>query len=238
MTESPERGTYKTRFNARGLGSVISSDRGAPTADDELGSLYMRFDTGALYRKFAAGASNWVMATAESSGSFAPADNNLVAAPFDPANATGTFTLTTAGTVYVVKAHLPVGGIVTNVVVPVTTAGSVLTSGQCFAGVYQAGTLIGTTADQATAWASTGALITALTGGPFTLGAGDVYIAAFFNGTTGPTLSAGNKTVLVNVGLGATVSRFGTADTGRTTSLAGTLGTIAATPNAIWLGLS
>ena len=145
--------------------------------------------------------------------------------------------LPTAGTVNVLALHLADAASVTNVLLYVTAAGSVLTSGQCFAGLFQGGTLIGATATQHTAWQSTGLKTMALASGPFAVAAGTVYVALFANGTTMP-MFANAGAFVVNGALAATASRFGTADTGRTTTFAGTLGTIAAGPASYWAAVS
>jgi hypothetical protein len=160
---------------------------------------------------------------------------------FDPALAGTTFVLATAGTVYTARLVLPAAASITNVVTALQVAGGTLTASQCLAGLYgPTGTLIGVSASQDVAWASTGVKVAALTGGPFACPAG-VYTAAFmFNGTTGPSLIAGSVQSVggVNAGIGATASRFGTADTGRTTTLATPLGTVAASVRSIWAALS
>lgn len=170
---------------------------------------------------------------------FIPPDQNLIAWSFDPAIAnTSSTPLATAGTLYVMKVHVPASGTVTNIVTCLTTAGGTLTSGQCFGALYQAGALLGQTADQAAAWASTGLKTAAIAGGAVAIAQGDAYIAFWFNGTTGPAFNRGNGTAAINAGLSAATSRFGTADTGKTTTAPGTLGTIAALSVAYWTALS
>lgn len=63
MADNPERGSWKQRFNQRATGAQVSSGTGAPTDDDGLGSMYMRFDTGAVYQKTAAGVNGWTLNT-------------------------------------------------------------------------------------------------------------------------------------------------------------------------------
>jgi|SRR6516164_5657821 len=168
---------------------------------------------------------------------FAAVDHGLQAWAFDPSNATGTYTLATAGTVYVVALKVN-PRLISNIVVGVTTAGGTLTASQCFAGLYQGGTLIGTTADQSTAWGTTGVKTMALASPVIPLG-GLVYAALVFNGTTGPTLAAGTGVQSVNnVGLTAATSRYGTANTSVTTALPTTLATVANLAQAPWVGLS
>ena len=168
---------------------------------------------------------------------FGPADHNLIAWSFDPAiNGTGT-ALGTAGTLYVIKLHVPVATSVTSIYYQVTVAGGTLTSGQNFAAIYQAGALVGVTADQTTNFGGTGGKIAALVGGPIAVAAGDIYVAFWFNGTTGPSLQRGIGFANQNVGLAASASRFGTANTGQTTTPPGTLGTVAAASIAYWVAI-
>lgn len=168
---------------------------------------------------------------------FTPADHGLITWPYDPSAAPNPTTLPASGTVYVIKVHVPHATSVTNIVTQIYTAGSGLTAGECFAGIYQNGTLIGATADQSTAWASAGVKTMAITGGPVSLAAGDAYIAFLFNGTTGPALPVGNGNSLVNVGLASTAVRYGQANTAVTT-LPSTLGSISGRPTSYWAALS
>lgn len=175
----------------------------------------------------------------KSRSSLEPSDHGLIGWSMDPAAAVNTQIVTTAGLVHVAKIFLREPALVTNILFFITTAGATLTANQCLAGLYQNGTLIGSTGNQATAWAGTGLITMALTGGPFAVAAGNVYAAWYYNGTTAPTLSRGAGTTgLVNAGFAAASSRFGTADTGRTTSLPATLGTVAANNVAWWVALS
>lgn len=175
-------------------------------------------------------------------GEWAPADLGFIAWAFDPVNYQSGSLLSAgavAGKLVVVRLRTP-AALVTNIVINVTTAGATLTSGQNFAGLYQNGALVGTTADQSVAWVSATVKTMALSGGPFAVGAGDVYAAFFFNGTTSPTLQrAGSNQAAISLGTAATASRFGTTtDTGRTTTMPATLGTISAVVNSYWAALS
>lgn len=173
---------------------------------------------------------------------WSPIDHNLQSWAFDPAHANSTYTLATGGTVYVVAVKMN-PRVITNVVAAVTTAGSVLTSGQCFAGVYQNGALLGSTADQSGVWNSTGLKTMPLASPVQVTQGGLVYVALVFNGTTGPTLSAGIGTGMTeqgvnNAGLLAASARFGTANTSVTTALPASLATVAALNFTPWVALS
>jgi hypothetical protein len=170
-------------------------------------------------------------------GTFLPPHHGLLSWSYEPAHATGTYTLATAGTVYVVQLNVN-PRLVTNIVYDVTTAGGTLTASQCFVGLYQNGVLLAASADQSTAWGSTGVKVTALSA-PVLPQGGPVYAAFVFNGTTGPTLASGATALGVgNVNLAATVSRYGTANTGVTTALPASLGTVAALAQTPFVALS
>lgn len=166
------------------------------------------------------------------------ADNGLISWAYDSAMAGSSTAAATAGTLYVTKMHVPVAATVTNLITIVSTGGVSLTSGQCFASLYQGGVLLGTTSDQSTLWASGGPKIMAIAGGSVAVAAGDVYVALWFNGTTGPAFARQSALSSVNINLAGASSRFGTADTGRTTSAPATLGTVAAISMSYWVGLS
>lgn len=167
-----------------------------------------------------------------------PSDMGFISWAYDPVLGTAGQALPTAGTVYVIRLKCDAAASITNVVFYAQSAGSALTAGQCFAGLYQAGSLIGASADQQAAWGSTGPKIAPLVGGPFPVVAGDLLVALFFNGTTGPAPVRQANSGIDNIGLAAASSRFGSADIGRTTSFPATLGTIAAVSFAWWAGVS
>jgi len=164
-----------------------------------------------------------------------PVDHNLITWSADPTLVTGTYTLATAGTLYIVAVKTNATTI-SNVVYNVTTAGGTLTASQCFVGIYQNGALLGSSASQHTAWGSTGVKTTALAS-PVAVQQGIVYVAFFFNGTTGPTLAAGS-TALSNVGLTTAQSRYATGATGATTALPAAPGTLTALAQSPWVALS
>lgn len=112
---------------------------------------------------------------------------------------------------------------VSGIALYVATGGVGLTSGQNFAGVYNAsGTLVATTADLTTPWAGTGWMNHALVGAPFVLSAGSYWIAIMSNaGTSRPTFGRNSGSLsgaLYNGLLTNANLRFATNGTG-TTSL-------------------
>ena len=165
-----------------------------------------------------------------------PVDHNLISWAYDPIHATNTYTLATSGTVYVTQVKLN-KALITNIVLNVTTAGATLTSGQNFAGIYQNGTLLGTTADQSTAWASTG-VVTAALATPVYVSQGLIYVAVVSNGTTKPTFASASAAAGINAGLSAGSYRFASANTSVTTALPTTLGTQTALAASPWVAVS
>lgn len=143
-----------------------------------------------------------------------PADQNLIAWSMDPFNNSVAQVLT-SGLLEMVRVHIPEDTTVTNIILGITTAGSGLTAGQNFAGLYDsAGTRLGVSADQTAAWGTSGVKTTALTA-PVAVSAGFYDVAFVSNGTTPPQMPRGSSlgigADLVNVGLTAATARLTTA---------------------------
>lgn len=105
------------------------------------------------------------------------------------------------------------------------------------------GTLIGTSADQSAAYASTGAKTAALTpvaGQSLTIPAGSfVYVAFLCNATTPPTLwRAGSQNAANNIGLTAGSYRFASIGSGLTALPASITLASAASVSAFWAGVN
>jgi hypothetical protein len=163
-------------------------------------------------------------------------DQGLISWAYDPSLITGTFTLTTAGTVYTVDLKVNTTTI-TNVAYYITTAGATLTAGQNWVGVYQNGVLLGQSVPAATItqWLTTGYIVTPLAA-PVNVQNGIITVAFVYNGTTAPTLGiAGARG---NVGLAAASSRYAQANTSITTALPTTLGTKSALAQSPWAAVS
>lgn len=112
--------------------------------------------------------------------------NGMIAWNFNP-NDAGSGNQTVSGTINLHKIFIPVTGTMTNSIVTVTTAGSGLTAGQNFVGLYNsAGTRLALTADQTTNWGTTGAKIAAFTSPPVISTPGFYYVAILSVGTTQP----------------------------------------------------
>lgn len=174
-------------------------------------------------------------------GAFLPDDIGLYACNFDPALAVSTSTaLPNNGAVYLFKVRLDAAQTVTGTAIYLTTAGSVLTSGQNFTALYDsAGNLVtgSQSADQSTAWAGTGLMKAAFSGGPIALGAGEYYVAVWSNATTRPALARGNNAAIVNGNLTAGYRFASTAGGIATTSAPSTVTVDSAFSTAYWAGL-
>lgn len=169
----------------------------------------------------------WVCVTAGSPGtwvdislndgvSWVPADAGFLAWSYDPMLAsTGSAPANNTVTVIRINIRAPIS--CTNVSVFVSATGSGLVTGENFVGLYNsAGTLIGTSADQTTAWGSTGLKTAALAGGPFPLAAGTfVWAAILPNESAGTVPSFMRPATLVSnaaagIGVTAATARWAT----------------------------
>jgi hypothetical protein len=173
------------------------------------------------------------------STAWTPADYGWLTWHCDVALVRGASAIATSGLLHLTRLHLPVSATVTNIVVGVGTAGNTLTSGQCFAALFtSAGALLSQTADQATAWASTGLKTMALAVAQ-SCAAGDYYVGVWANGTTGPALNfTGPVNASINGSFAAPNLRFASADTGLTTTAPNPFGVQTALSTAWWAALS
>ena len=124
---------------------------------------------------------------------FLPSDYGLLAWNF-PLGRVGSVggISSTSGRINLARLRVPNQISVSNIWIAIGAAGVTLTTGECFAAIYNASTrnLVAQSPDQAAAWmaAGTNALLQIpLTGAPFILPAGDYQICLLFNGTTAPT---------------------------------------------------
>lgn len=176
-----------------------------------IGSVCTNTTTGVVYAKTggAATSSGWV-ALGEAVAPAYPweALNELLGWAFDPVSNATTGALSAGGTM--MRVAVTPGATLKSIRAVITTKGETLTSGQCFAAVYNAeGKLLGSTADQHTEWESVGEKVMELTAhetGSLTLPAGtkEVFVALIVNGTTKPVFlgtAAATGTALVNSGL-------------------------------------
>lgn len=179
--------------------------------------------------------------TAPDSPPSLPADHGLIAWTQPLSTMSSATALTTAGTVYLRRLRRVPACSVTSIIISVATAGVTLTSGQCFTALYtSAGVLVGVSADQAAAWGTAGVKTAALVGGPFTLTAGDYYVAAWFNGTTGPALIRAGSAIAAaaNFGLAAPNLVTCSSSTSITTTAPNPFGAQTSYTLEWWAGLS
>jgi len=171
----------------------------------------------------------------------APVDHGFLGWTFPTVNAVGSTAIPTAGVLYLQRIRRVATGTVTNIVIYVGTAGNTLTAGQCGAALYTAaGVRLGQTADQATAWASTGLKTMAISGGPVAVTAGDLYVGLWFNGTTGPALTRGGTFAGAMSNAGQTAPNFShaSADSGVTTTAPNPFGVQSSSANQWWVAIS
>lgn len=178
-------------------------------------------------------------------GGWTPSQNNLLAASLDPSLA-NTNTVLPGGTVIAARVQVETPILIANVVCYISTAGTTLTAGQNWIGVYTSGgTLLGKSADQTTAWVTTGvktAAITAESGQSLSVGGPGqyVYVAWLSNGT-GPVRPAnGNLAAgaLLNVGLSGGGGRA-LYSTGGVTTLPSTISPLSSVHDKLyWAGLT
>jgi hypothetical protein len=172
-----------------------------------------------------------------------PADRGFLAEN-QPGGIISTGTLMpTAGRQEMVRIKVPAAGLCTNIVLHVNTAGSSLTSGQCFAALYNAPgaqALIAQSVDQSTNWVGTGLKNAQLNGGPYYLHGGEYYVTFWYNGTTPPTIGRhSNVSTGMTNGLTAAPNLLWANNAGGlTTAAPATLPTQTATSITWWAALS
>lgn len=170
---------------------------------------------------------------------WAPADYGLIAYSMPPeVGAINQVAPGANGRLVSVKLKLRAAALITNIVINITSGGSVLTSGQNWAGIYQGGNLIGATADQTTNWATAAWLAMPLVGGPFAVTAGDLIVALYSNGSTRPTLSIGGASTIANGGLVSPNLKYGFANNSYTTALPATLPALTQDNDAWFMAVS
>jgi len=147
---------------------------------------------------------------------WAPADSGYLEWNFDPgaleANGNLLSAAAAAGTPYLIRVNVRVQRLVTNVLIHMSAAGSGLTAGENFAGlISSAGTLIGSSADQTSAWGgAAGVLTIPLVGGPYVVNPGFVWVPLLWNGTTSPTFGRAQNFSATpsNAGVPVTAARW------------------------------
>lgn len=122
---------------------------------------------------------------------WAPADYGVLAWTADPATAASNIAISTSGTFLGSIIKLDQAATVSNIIYAVTTAGATLTANTNYIGIYSvtSGSLLAQTADQSTAWTTTGVKTTPVLT-PVALAVGEYLIAHICTATTKPALSA------------------------------------------------
>lgn len=176
---------------------------------------------------------------------FVPADYGYIGWAYDPISAYASNLAITAGQAYFTLVPVRQATKVTNVVLHVGAAGSGLTSGQCFAGLFDGnGNLLSATADQSTNWQTAGLWVMPLTAAQ-SVAAGWYFVGFFANGTTLPKFfyNAAALSGIGDSGRGPGVNfsrgRFNTdtTHTGLTTAFH-TPATLGGTNDAFWAAVS
>lgn len=165
-------------------------------------------------------------------------DLGLLAWTANPILGTQAGFIPTAGGVRLSRFKLSRAATISTITVVINTAGATLTSGQCFAGIYDTSfARLAVTADQSASWTSTGAKAMALTSPP-SLAAGEYYAALLTNGTTGPQFAC----VSTSGGAFGTIGRSSTNYLGLSADSSQTSLPTTATPSGAnvlyWFGLS
>lgn len=171
-----------------------------------------------------------------------PQDSGYLTWNYDPSLTGSGATALTAGAITLIRVNVRTTMTVTSVVAGIKTAGSGLTSGQCFAGLYSSsGTLIAATADQASNWGTgTGIKTMALAGGPYTLAPGYYWVALVANGTTPPVFfyNQNSNAALANAGTSVSAARWAANGTGTTLPPAITPASNTLSQITLWAALS
>lgn len=169
------------------------------------------------------------------------ADTSLAGWTFDPVNLQAGLLQLGGGTLQVARLKIGNADLISSIICNLTLGGLTLTSGRNFAGLYSdSGQLLGQTADQTTAWGSTGLKTMALTV-PTPVTPWSWYkIGWFNNGLTVPSMSRGQNisAATLNAGMSGQNLRFSTADTGLTTALPAQMTSLTASDVAWWLAVS
>jgi len=163
-----------------------------------------------------------------------PEDYGLLAWSADPALCSTAAVINSPGLLALVSIRITEPMTITNVCAAINTAGSGLTSGQNFAALYQNNSLLAATADQSTAWASTGLKTMALTS-PQAVTPGMVQVGFYHNGTTGPQFLQQAGYLFMTSSLGI---RSGSVSGGFTTAPPASVSTQAVYSRTYWAAVS
>lgn len=243
-----------TKSYGGGAGVVhLANATTAPTTNPTGGGI-LYAESGVLKHRSSSGATvalpdtSGTLALNELAPVYAPSNHGLLGWAFDPSSgAFGATALTTQGLVRVARIRV-LGSTLTNIHFHLTVGGSALTSGQCFAAVYNdAGALLGAGAVTASlhstgsnGWGDGGFKTHPLTVAQAVTPGAFYRVAWWYNGTTGPTLTRGsaNGSAIINANLSASAARYATANTSITTTAPANLTGLAGDTTAWWVAVS
>jgi hypothetical protein len=221
-----------------GLGASVFSGSGAPTIAGTVGDLYVRTNASTgqswLYRCTTTGGAGVAVWTRMASrAEVLSTAQGLVSENF-PRSAMASSQLTISGTAYFMSMGLLAGDVVTKLNILVTTAGASMTLSKV--GLYDSsGTLLASSADQGTAWQSTGLKQISLSS-PYTVTAdGGYYAAVVAIGSTMPILTRGFN-FGPSDGVGSGMKPYGTQLSQTDLPSPATIGLTS--PIAFWIGAS
>lgn len=144
----------------------------------------------------------------------------------------------TDGVAYFMKIGLRAGDVVTNIVIGITTAGTATTLSK--AGLYtKAGVQLAASADQGSAWNSTGIKSVAM-GTPYTVPADDGYYVCVVSKatTTLATLLRGANNSLATAAVGTGMAEIGTQTAQTDLPSPATITFGSGSPQGFWVGIS
>lgn len=194
------------------VGSVVPSDNGAQAAGSSLQAARADHVHGAYTMN--------------------PIDHGMTAWTYDPVIATTGTAPTLAGTAQVAKMYIGKATTISNIYTYITGSGGTGLSNS-YVAIYQGGNLLVQSADQSTSWQSSSTKTIAVT--PTAVTAGYIYIVFWVGAaTTLPTFARAGANSVNNINLAAASARYGTANTGLTTTAPGTLGTISGSSQGAW----
>jgi hypothetical protein len=205
-----------------------------------LGGTSLRVNAGVLQRSVDDGVT-WTAAELNPKSDYIPDDHGMLGWTGPPYMFGTALTLAAKSQLFGVRVYAK-AGTVSAIGLNLLTIGVTLTSGQNKAAFFNsAGTLMGTSVDQSTAWSTSGStgykacnLVT-----PVAIAAGYYDIVFWANGSTAPSFARAGNSSANNAGLplDQTLKFFKTSDTSVTTDAPTTLGTKTADNPAWWASL-
>jgi hypothetical protein len=201
---------------------------------------------GSVLKSDASGNATWVAPSTlvtQFPNVWQPSDNGFLAAPFDPATCSANGSQPLSGTLYLIAIPVRSAMTFTKATTVIGVAGSGLTSGRSFFGLYSStGTLLASTADQSTAFASAGNIGANFTT-PYAAATGTYYVGLLTGGTTTPFFACGStfgaNLTPGNANRTAATARFGRGPASQNTLPASvTMGSVVLDANCYWVGIS